>query len=133
MYNNLIKDEETGLEYDPRYGRPRVHPCYDCSVNNYCSGGYYKCMKEIYESNPDKYYDPDHHYRIDYDDLLIETRNIMHSQKLTIQKLEEELKKAKLALEEFVKLETKYSQKIAENDPEYLEWKNYKQTGKWKK
>lgn len=133
MYSNLIKDEETGLEYDPRYGKPRVHPCYDCSVNNYCPGGYYKCMKEIYESNPDKYYDPDHNYRIDYDDLLIETRNIIHGQKLTIQKLEEELKKAKLALEELVKLETKYSQKIAENDPEYLEWKNYKQTGKWKK
>ena len=133
MYNNLIKDEETGLEYDPRYGRPRVHPCYDCSVNNYCPGGYYKCMKEIYENNPEKYYDPDHHYRIDYDDLLIEIRNIMHSQKLTIQNLEKELKKAKLALEESVKLETKYSQKIAENDPEYLEWKNYKQTGKWKK
>lgn len=94
MYNNLIKDEETGLEYDPRYGRPRVHPCYDCSVNNYCPGGYYKCMKEIYESNPDKYYNPDHHYRIDYDDLLIETRNIMHGQKLRIQQLEKELKKS---------------------------------------
>ena len=128
----MILDEDTGILYDPRYGYPRVHVCHVCSVNNYCPGYDDVCMQKTYEKNPDGHYNPKTMHRIDYDNLIQNQKDNIDYWENKISDLRKQIEdiKEKICTANFTI--SQYQKKIDDNDPEYLAWKNFLETGTWK-
>lgn len=128
----MILDEATGIIYDPRYGYPRVHICHVCSANNYCPGYDDVCMQQTYEKNPDGHYNPKTMHRIDYDNLIQNQKDNIDYWENKISDLRKQIEdiKEKICTANFTI--SQYQKKIDDNDPEYLAWKNFLETGTWK-
>ena len=128
----IILDEDTGILYDPRYGYPRVHVCHGCSANNYCPGYYDDCMQKTYEKNPEGHYNPKEMHRIDYDNLIEDEKYNIDYWKNKISDLRKQIKDIKEKIYAANCVISQYQKKIDDNDPEYLAWKNFLETGTWK-
>lgn len=128
----IILDEDTGILYDPRYGYPRVHVCHGCSANNYCPGYYDDCMQKTYEKNPDGHYNPKEMHRIDYDNLIEDEKYNIDYWKNKISDLRKQIEDIKEKIYAANCVISQYQKKIDDNDPEYLAWKNFLETGTWK-
>ena len=128
----IILDEDTGILYDPRYGYPRVHVCHGCSANNYCPGYYDDCMQKTYEKNPEGHYNPKEMHRIDYDNLIEDEKYNIDYWKNKISYLRKQIKDIKEKIYAANCVISQYQKKIDDNDPEYLAWKNFLETGTWK-
>ena len=128
----MILDEATGIIYDPRYGYPRVHVCCDCSVNNYCPGYDDVCMQQTYENNPDGHYNPKTMHRIDYDNLIQNQKDNIEYWENKISDLRKQIEDIKEKIHTANFTISQYQKKIDNNDPEYLAWKNFLETGTWK-
>ena len=128
----IILDEDTGILYDPRYGYPRVHVCHGCSANNYCPGYYDDCMQKTYEKNPDGHYNPKEMHRIDYDNLIEDEKHNIDYWKNKISDLIKQIEDIKEKIYAANCVISQYQKKIDDNDPEYLAWKNFLETGTWK-
>ena len=128
----IILDEDTGILYDPRYGYPRVHVCHGCSANNYCPGYYDDCMQKTYEKNPDGHYNPKEMHRIDYDNLIEDEKYNIDYWKNKISDLIKQIEDIKEKIYAANCVISQYQKKIDDNDPEYLAWKNFLETGTWK-
>ena len=128
----IILDEDTGILYDPRYGYPRVHVCHGCSANNYCPGYYDDCMQKTYEKNPDGHYNPKEMHRIDYDNLIEDEKYNIDYWKNKISDLRKQIEDIKEKIYVANCVISQYQKKIDDNDPEYLAWKNFLETGTWK-
>ena len=128
----MILDEDTGILYDPRYGYPRVHVCHGCSANNYCPGYYDDCMQKTYEKNPEGHYDPKTMHRIDYDNLIQNQKENIDYWKNRISDLRKQIEDIKEKIYTANFTISQYQKKIDNNDPEYLAWKNFLETGTWK-
>ena len=127
----IILDEDTGILYDPRYGYPRVHVCHGCSANNYCPGYYDDCMQKTYEKNPDGHYNPKEMHRIDYDNLIEDEKYNIDYWKNKISDLRKQIEDIKEKIYAANCVISQYQKKIDDNDPEYLAWKNFLETGTW--
>ena len=128
----IILDEDTGILYDPRYGYPRVHVCHGCSANNYCPGYYDDCMQKTYEKNPDGHYNPKEMHRIDYHNLIEDEKYNIDYWKNKISDLRKQIEDIKEKIYVANCVISQYQKKIDDNDPEYLAWKNFLETGTWK-
>ena len=128
----IILDEDTGILYDPRYGYPRVHVCHGCSANNYCPGYYDDCMQKTYEKNPEGHYNPKEMHRIDYDNLIEDEKYNIDYWKNKISDLRKQIEDMKEKIYAANCVISQYQKKIDDNDPEYLAWKNFLETGTWK-
>ncbi len=128
----IILDEDTGILYDPRYGYPRVHVCHGCSANNYCPGYYDDCMQKTYEKNPEGHYNPKEMHRIDYDNLIEDEKYNIDYWKNKISDLRKQIEDIKEKIYAANCVISQYQKKIDDNDPEYLAWKNFLETGTWK-
>ena len=128
----IILDEDTGILYDPRYGYPRVHVCHGCSANNYCPGYYDDCMQKTYEKNPEGHYNPKEMHRIDYDNLIEDEKYNIDYWKNKISDLRKQIEDMKEKIYAANCIISQYQKKIDDNDPEYLAWKNFLETGTWK-
>lgn len=133
---DMIVDEATGILYDPRYGSPKKSVCDDCTVSQYCWGNdkdIADCMKRTYNKNPDGYYDPSKTHRIDYDNLIKESENKIENRRKTISKLYNEIRLIEKLIKKEENIISEYQKKIDNNDEEYVSWKNFLETGTWKK
>ena len=128
----MILDEATGIIYDPRYGYPRIHVCHGCSANNYCPGYYDDCMQKTYENNPDGHYNPKEMHRIDYDNLIQNQKDNIDYWKNNISDLRKQIEEIKEKIYTANFIISQYQKKIDDNNPEYLAWKNFLETGIWK-
>lgn len=128
----IILDEDTGILYDPRYGYPRVHVCHGCSANNYCPGYYDDCMQKTYEKNPEGHYNPKEMHRIDYDNLIEDEKYNIDYWKNKISDFRKQIEDMKEKIYAANCVISQYQKKIDDNDPEYLAWKNFLETGTWK-
>ena len=133
---DMIIDEATGILYDPRYGSPKKNVCDDCTVSQYCWGNdkdIADCMKRTYDKNPDGYYDPSKIHRIDYDNLIKESESKIENRRKTISKLYNEIKLIEKLIKKEENIISEYQRKIDNNDEEYVSWKNFLETGTWKR
>ena len=132
---DMIVDEVTGILYDPRYGSPKKSVCNDCTVSQYYWGNdkdIADCMERTYDKNPDGYYDPSKTHRIDYDNLIEDEKYNIDYWKNKISDLRKQIEDIKEKIYAANCVISQYQKKIDDNDPEYLAWKNFLETGTWK-
>ena len=91
------------------------------------------CYDNIARRAPHSIAYPTKTYRIDYDNLIKESESKIENRRKTISKLYNEIRLIEKLIKKEENIISEYQRKIDNNDEEYVSWKNFLETGTWKR